>query len=738
MPRKPTNKSLLKQSQTHAARLRAQIEVLTLVEAKKRLQAALSIHNAADRGRRNSDWRASNASADLANIPDGPTLTARARQLERDSWIVRSTRKAFVRNVVGGHGIIVTPHAKDPDGKPLAKLNRVAQLEWSRWASNKASVDVERKKTFPQMQRLAASEQLVVGEHLWMWSYTPPKDKKLEPCGLHLQAFEPEQFDLTIVSNGDNEVRGGVEVDLNGAPVAYHIYTRNPSDLLYRYGFKSERVDASRMFHYFSKERVLQARGVTRLTSVMSDVRDLERYRGAVLWRAIMESCIGLIVTQPLANTTGPSSFFPAQPNVGTATQSGMQTDDFVPGMVAHTLPGEEVEPFATNTPSSNYGPFHDHTVRGVGAGVGMSYGQVMRQSEGSYSSARQDMLEDRKEWEAEHDLIKADLIRPTYQMWFQFAADEGRFDGVEGFDYDEYMNDRERFLEAEYIPPPQTWIDPEKEANAFAVLIKNRLITREEIIAMRGERIWNVASKIAAEYNEFDDLKLSLPENTEERQALREMLQSMLADKSGGMGNVTANATNIDELLEKAGVPTRDDYKPPLLPVAGPQSTPITGEEQTDADGNTIAGKAEKPPKPAPVNGNGKPFGTKNGGSASISRVRVQKAATNAPPARLRGLIAPIADVPDTVPNYKDARSPASCCDTCSFNSGGVCSKYNFVFDEDKVCDSWTAKTLVANINGPQRKKTLAPQAPDGQPELDKRFFADADAGHVPGTSGS
>ena len=197
---------------------------LRCLVAKHRLKAAraaLGTYAASDQGRRNRDWRANTGSADLAIIPDSSTLNARARQIVRDTWIGSSMVRAFVRNVTD---ITVVPHAKDRDGKPLTVLNNVARQEFKRWAHSKAC-DVEHKNTFRQKQRLAAREKFTVGEHVWMWAYRAPltPDGRLDrtqPVGLRLQSFEPEQFDLRVISFEGREVRGGVEVDNNGRPIS--------------------------------------------------------------------------------------------------------------------------------------------------------------------------------------------------------------------------------------------------------------------------------------------------------------------------------------------------------------------------------------------------------------------------------------------------------------------------------------------------------------------------------------
>jgi capsid protein len=223
------------------------------LKAMKNL-ASLASHAAADTGRRNRDWKYNTGSADLNLIPDVLVLEGRARQMVRDSWIAKSIIKAYKRNIAG-RGIVVTPHAKKETGEPLVKLNEKAQREFARWGKCKEACDVEKKQTFGQMQRLAVGERATVGEHFWVWSYTPPltpsgKIDLSKPCGLRIQRFEPEQLDYRILSFQNNEVRGGVELDENGAAVAYHFFTRNPNDYLFRRAFWSVRIPRERVFHY--------------------------------------------------------------------------------------------------------------------------------------------------------------------------------------------------------------------------------------------------------------------------------------------------------------------------------------------------------------------------------------------------------------------------------------------------------------------------------------------------------
>ncbi len=530
--------------------------------------AQLSVYKGASMDRRNRDWMIQNASADLAYIPDALTLIARERQLARDFPLAQSAIKAFKRNVVG-NGIQTIPHAKKPDGTPNDAFNRTAEKEFRLWAESKLC-HVEGKQTWRQIQRLAASEFFTVGEHLLMWSYTPHlrPDGSVDyskPCGLQVQGFEPEQFDLRKLSEPETgfEIRGGIELDENFKTVAFHLYTRNPYDYLYRHAFVSTRYPAHRFCHYMEHDRVLQSRGVSQLTAVMGIFKDLERYNSATLTRALMEACIGLIIksTLPVPFGSNQSPTLIPQPGIQAATSGGLNTADVAPGMVGKLLPGEDVETLVPTAAGNTYSPFIETNTRIAGAGLGMSYGQLMRLSTGNYSAARQDMLTDRQEIEPHQTLIIDDIIRPIYHRFIKLAVAEGRFDDVEGFDVNDFYENTHRYLEADYVPPAQTWIDPANEAQAAEVLLKLNLITREQLAASRGQKFEQIVNKKEIERKQMlaAGLQVTEDDNANERKA--NIIRAIFAAKE--MDPKLVADIDMEKLAQDVGI-SPDALRPP------------------------------------------------------------------------------------------------------------------------------------------------------------------------------
>lgn len=637
----------LRDAQARLGIAEAQSKMSALRDANKARKEMLATYAAADRGRRNKDWRAPAVSADVAIIPDLTVLIGRVRQMERDSWIVTSAIDAYCRNVVGC-GVIPIPQAKDAKGKLLTNLNRDAMLDFWEWAGDKQWCDVEADQTFWQMEDLAERERVTAGEAFWIWSYTPnrlPNGKidLSQPVGLKIQAVEAEQLDLNMVSYTDpvtrevREVRGGVEVDGVGRAVAFHIYTTNPNDFGWMNKLKSIRVDAGRVLHYFKKKRVKQKRGVTPLASVLQDARDLTRHKEAQLWRNIMEACIGATVKREI---TAPGSVLmpgiqPRMAGDTGATASGMPTIDFVPGMVADPGAGITLEPYIPQAPGNGYEPFQRLGLRGVAAGAGLSYGPVSRDyTQGTYSGQRQEMLEDRKVFEPLQEMLAHNLLFPVYRIFFALSVAEGRLDAP-GFE-----SSPMRYTAAEYIAPPPTWIDPKAEADALEKLIELRVITREEIAHLRGTRLADILDKIAAERDEAKSKGILFEENVG--------MEATEAD---------ANQKNADAKAKNATAKvTLNPPAPPAAPALPPSNT-----DQSKA----IVKMAEAVVVMA-------------GGARKTSLAQLD------------------------APNYRIAAVdvPVNCA-ACRFYHNGKCTAYDFLAAPDHVCDAFETKPAAEMMGG-------------------------------------
>lgn len=605
----------------------ARLELEAVRHTRKVQRAMLSTYQAADRGRKNRDWKAPNVSPNGALLPDLSTMTARTRQMIRDDPHAKSIVRAYLRNVIRS-GILPIPQARGEDGQLLEDFNRQLMLDFWDWASDRKACDVEQRQTFWAKQQLVESERVTTGSGILIWSYDPNLDARgridlKRPPGLRLQNVAIEQLDCTLPGYGGNVVKGGVEVDSFNAAVAYHIHQQHPNDYPMAGLPKSIRVPADRVFCVFKVELVGQVLGQTDMHAVLSLLRDNARHREAALWRKIMESCVGLIIKQTTPSSTGrPTTILPRSSGDSTGTTpSGVETADLMPGMVARLAAGEDVTTMVPTTNSDDNETFQIGGLRAAGAGAGLGYGNVSRDyTKGTYSGQRQEMLEDRHEFEPLHELHAHGWILPVLAIFVTVSMMEGRYESFNGATAADFAMAPRRFTAADFVAPPPTWIDPEKEANALDKLLQLRVITREEIAHMRGLRFTDILDKLSKEKKAAEALGITLSEDKDDPK-LEFVREAYLGfQKDGTVSDVLANQADLKQLTEDAGVPVNDEYEDPYVPVEDAGGNLVSGETITDSDDDVVGAKVIKsaPPKPPPTPDSGGPVAQGKDGSPS------------------------------------------------------------------------------------------------------------------------
>jgi len=454
-------KTALVEAKNNLARAQiARSEIATQKKATRaRLKAvtardvALSTYAAAKRDRTNADWRAKRGSADMAIIPDEAWVNARARQSCRDDWSGKSSRSGFVRYVIGT-GITARARARDlTTGKLNKPYNKATNTLWKRWIRDPLACDIEGRKDFLGIQRIIGGEVFAVGGVL----VRPVIRTHANNVGLTIQLIEREQLDKSKTSNNDNEIRGGVEVNEFGAPVAYWVFTN--SHPLETYRSESERIPADEIYDVMDPTRVRQTGAISAMTAALIRQHNLAMYDEFELIAKKYESCIGVAVTED--PTRGPDDPLGGIGAVDPPAKDNTEIE-VVPGMVIKRGPGETVDLLDPKRPGNGYKMFTDQQIAQIAAGSGLDYATVARlYDKGNFSSQRQGLLD---MW-AEHDPIAMMIVnvalRPIWEMFITVAVLEGKLDAP-GFFTDDAL--RAEYLEASWGLTPKTWIDPAKQ----------------------------------------------------------------------------------------------------------------------------------------------------------------------------------------------------------------------------------------------------------------------------------
>lgn len=422
----------------------------------------------AGRGDRFGGWLPPrNATPEETDAPYRSLLRARARDLERNNDVTQGIIGTLKRNVVGT-GIVPQPLA--PDDK---LRERISEL-WEGW-TKKQNCDITGCSTFYELQKMFVQRKHVDGEIFCLFTLGGKGGVPLQ-----LQMIEADLLAEEVVKyeSGINKVHGGVEVDDFMRPVAYH-FKLDPLT------WEITRVPADRVLYSFDKTRPQQVRGITGLSCSMERVRDIGEYIDSELKAArIAAAHTGVVKTG-----VGAAAARIGRPQK--RDRDGNVTQEIQAGLMNYLQTDEDIAFPPPGRPNVNAAGFVSAIMRFVGLATGLSYEQTARDlSKVNYSSARQGHLEDRRTYEEWQQDIINNFCQPVYEVFMDTLVLSGLVE------IPDYWANRAKYSAARWVTPGWSWIDPQKEAAAGAMLLDWGLTTLEELCGGRGKNWQDVLTQ--------------------------------------------------------------------------------------------------------------------------------------------------------------------------------------------------------------------------------------------------
>jgi lambda family phage portal protein len=434
--------------------------------ARLRVQAMQSAYDAIGpsrlrRGRR--DMGSGNTIADYAQRP----LRDIARDLDRNHDLARGTLNVMVRNIVGATGIGVEPQPLGADGTVDAALAKQMADLWGRWSRYP---EVTAELNWARSEQLLCRSWLRDGECLWQ--YLDGNVPKLTHASGLPYSLELLECDLLPVDYSDplQNISQGIELDSWGRPKGYWVYKQHPGDPFV--GMPSmKRVPSERIGHLKLVDRIGQRRGVSLFAAVLNRLDDLKDYEESERIAAKIAASLAAVIKKG-----APDDYSSTEGAPNPARNMAFQ-----PGMVLDALnPGEDVSIIDSKRPNPNALLWRNGQLRAIAAGTDASYSSISRNYEGSYSAQRQELVET---FQAYSLLSYAFIDQCTSEVYRRFVAAmvlAGQVKPARGVSFDQ-------LCQCIYIPPSMPWIDPAKEADAYATLEDRAYISGPEIIRKQG-----------------------------------------------------------------------------------------------------------------------------------------------------------------------------------------------------------------------------------------------------------
>lgn len=470
-----------------------------------------------------------------------PLLRSRSTDMYINSPIGAGAINSSRSNVIGA-GLRLSPK---PDYRLLGITAEQAK-EWQRntirefnlWAGSK-TCDLYRKNSFYDMQDIAYLSYLLDGDAWAAVKYRKPLPNN--PYCLRVQLFEASRVcnpntmntgniaDWVVETHNPdngNRIISGVEIDNDGAVVAYWIASRVPFDLtnpantliwkrVEAFGKRTGRPNVLQISH---EERPEQYRGVSYIAPAIEVLKQVSRYTSAELTAAIIKSYFTLFFTSGTGTTNNlgdvlGETYGPHEK----VTPEDLDDIDVGPGTMNLLPEGIDVKAIDGSRNLSTFEPFVNTLICQIGASLGIPSEVLLSRFQSSYSAARGALLQAAAVFKTRRTWFARDFCQPIYETWLAEAVAIGRIKAP-GYGTDPLIT--AAWSSADWFGPVMGMLDPVKEVNGAALRVKYGFSTGErEAAELTGTDYDNNIDQIAVEQGTWKAKGLEVPK----------------ADKTGG-----------------------------------------------------------------------------------------------------------------------------------------------------------------------------------------------------------
>jgi lambda family phage portal protein len=498
-------------------------------------------------------WNPVAGSGDSDLLWDLGSLTPRSRDLDRNHGIAQSGRQTKVDNIVGiGFQLSPTPdyRAMGRDKVWAMGFSRAVRSKWRPWAETTAC-DMAGTQNVHGLTRQMFNGSMLNGDAVALPLWSPDARSKY---ATKLQVMEADRLSTPIGRIDGQHMRGGVEVDDYGKPVAYWIRKAHPGDAyigVLPAVIQWERIEAEtawgrkRVIHVGDFDRAGQHRGKPDLTAVLTQFKMLDHYQRTEIQAAVVQAMVAAFIETPMSTEAMATMFGGDVESQAFQTYLAQKNEYRVAlkgAAVLPLFPGDKMSPFTPTRPNGVYGQFVENVLRHIAAGLNLPYELLLKDfSKTNYSSARAALLEAWRFFIGRRKWLTDFWMTPVFELWMEEAVNAGDFEEF-GIGAAEFYENRFAVCRCKWIGPGRGWVDPVKEATAAKLRMENNVSTLEMECAEQGLDWEEVLEQKAAERALMIELKLPLPEIEQANRPL-DLQEAERADEDGAGNQPPAGA---------------------------------------------------------------------------------------------------------------------------------------------------------------------------------------------------
>jgi lambda family phage portal protein len=459
-------------------------------------------------------WAPPQTSADSAVLPGRDISVARTRDIVRNDPTAQSGVSRLVEMLVGAKLILSSkPDAralgfdrtKPKDRETMRELAATIESEWYQFANDpRKTFDAQRKLSANGMFRLLARTFVTMNECTAFLKWKP--GGRYATC---VRAIDPDRLSNPYSEPVTQKLRGGVEFDEDGVPVAYHVRNGHPADwYIVPPPMTWTRIDRCTptgrpvFIHGFEPDREDQARAMTPFAALIKRLRMIGKFSDSELASATANSLFAAFVKSSLPIGDATAAFTPQ--TILTAEAKRLDywasSPPHLGGVRIPVMPlGDSIEMNNAPRQTTAFPAFQAAFLQSIAAALGISYEQLsMDWSMVNYSSARAALNEVWRHTQMLFSAFVDQVVLPIHYAQLEEAFDRGYIKPPPGAP--DFWDNPGAYLRARWIGPGRGYVDPVKEAQGATMRVGGLISTLEDENADLGRDLTDTLDQAADE----------------------------------------------------------------------------------------------------------------------------------------------------------------------------------------------------------------------------------------------
>ena len=539
---------------------------LTLRETKKRGYAAVTSQQLQE------GWIASLSNANTELRGGLARLRNMTRDLERSNPYVVRFLNEWVTNIVGS-GFTFQSLATNAAGRDDEQARSIIEDAWEEWKKPRnccASKDMSYCEFKALTERSIARDGGILIQKLRGFD---------NDYNFALRVLEIDRLDLDYnvnnLENG-NRIVMGKELNRYDEAIAYHLLGDHPGETYKSYGKKRTRVPADQIIHRFYRNRAEASHADPLITSAIIQLRHLEKYEEAESIAARISASSTVAIERDSSMPYEGDEYF---------------DQELTPGGKWDLEPGEKATLLNPTHPNANYDGFRSGVLKGVSAGLLMSYPTLAQDYGGvNYSSLRESKLNIKALTKCYRRLNIENEEEPIFRAWLGTALRTGAIKLP--------ASNFNNFAKGSFTGAGFEWVDPAREISALKTeleigatslsrAVKERLGVSLDVIIAERKRDAEAFEKAGLPVPvEINPNPIAIQSGNSDMPSVEGLINIKEQADTYGVGvragMITAQKTDEENFREKAGLPQMSPEAEDAWKEDGGIRRPVTLQSQT------------------------------------------------------------------------------------------------------------------------------------------------------------